>query len=720
MTIKKKELIKNYMRKLLNYFIIVFLSSLVTLFFMRVATPFFSSEQPDVVGEMVCSVLDKTGLWEGYCSWLLQLSLPVFLVCILIFLLFFVEGKRTCEFKNSRTLDFIFRNRFPIAVLTFIILVTFEINGTSLYMWTYSQQLHGGEVGFPLFGYPRYVRSDEYGVWSIYAISQGYINWNSTNTLLEGGVGVSTLWESIGGIPAWNVATLLKPFYWGFLLLGTSRGFSWLWEGRWIALFLVSFEFAMVYTKKDKALSLAAAMMMTLSPAIQWFYSQSISEVLIFGQGILLAVYYLTIDKNAQKKWWISVLLAWCIGCYVMIGYPGWLVSVSWVLTAIIIAIIIKNGISSEQLLPTSVALVGIIVYLAAIILSDIDTLKDVSNSVYPGDSNVFCGGGLLSGDITYASLYSGLYSLFIPFKEAPMFNQSEFAGFITFAPAGIILCIIGVIRDKKIDPLSAVLILVETFYFAFAAFGFPIWLAKVFLLTRSSKLQLAVGFCDAILLFRGLANQKENNKLIAASLTILCTVLIIGINLVNFTVEKDILVIMTLIGLIIFYLIFTHKKRLLTYSMLCFFICAGAFVNPLQKGIDCIIKNDVVQMLISINDDEDSIYAVEGGILDGNIPLIAGKKCFNSTQVYPNVERWKELDIDGTYENVYNRYFNNVLEITNDETSFELISFHHVKISLNEDDAKKLGIKYLLTKNTKDEYPLINEADGWKLYEVI
>lgn len=65
------------------------------------------------------------------------------------------------------------------------------------------------------------------------------------------GANISTLWISVGGIPALNPAVLLKPLYWGFLLLGTERGFSVLWVLRFLLLFLVSFEFAMRYTERE-------------------------------------------------------------------------------------------------------------------------------------------------------------------------------------------------------------------------------------------------------------------------------------------------------------------------------------------------------------------------------------------------------------------------------------------------------------------------------------
>lgn len=49
-------------------------------------------------------------------------------------------------------------------------------------------------------------------------------------------------------------AILFRPFYWGYLFLSIGKGMAF-WCGRYIALFLVSFEFGMLLTEKKKGLS---------------------------------------------------------------------------------------------------------------------------------------------------------------------------------------------------------------------------------------------------------------------------------------------------------------------------------------------------------------------------------------------------------------------------------------------------------------------------------
>ena len=74
------------------------------------------------------------------------------------------------------------------------------------------------------------------------------------------------------GLPSWNICTIFRPFVWGYLLFGPARGLSFFWVVRLLALFLVSFEFAMVYTKGNKWLSLAAGMLIAFAPTVQWWF----------------------------------------------------------------------------------------------------------------------------------------------------------------------------------------------------------------------------------------------------------------------------------------------------------------------------------------------------------------------------------------------------------------------------------------------------------------
>ena len=104
----------------------------------------------------------------------------------------------------------------------------------------------------------------------------------------------------------------------------------------------------------------------------------------------------------------------------------------------------------------------------------------------------------------------------------------------------------------------------------------------------------------------------------------------------------------------------------------------------------------------------------------------MVGAPTINCTNVYPNLERWKLVDEDGKYEEVYNRYAHSAIKLQNEETSFELPAPDAFSIYLNVDDLKVLDVKYILTTNDLENYnsdkisfELINKENMLKIYKI-
>jgi len=114
----------------------------------------------------------------------------------------------------------------------------------------------------------------------------------------------------------------------------------------------------------------------------------------------------------------------------------------------------------------------------------------------------------------------------------------------------------------------------------------------------------------------------------------------------------------------------------------------------------------------------------VEGYWPITNVPLLAGKTCFNSTQVYPNTERWEPVDPDGQFEDVYNRFCHVSLDLVETETSFELPYEDYMHVDLSVDDLKTYGIQYLVTTKAYTTlrdctFSLMGTADEWNVYRI-
>ncbi|MBE6764879.1 MAG: hypothetical protein E7546_03235 [Ruminococcaceae bacterium] len=701
---------------------VIFVFSAMISFCVMLTMSFYKENRtvPGVYFERLALYLK---LDEGLTGLLSCVTWTSLLTAFAVFVVVCIVGKMFIS-ESINFFEILYKGRYIAAFALFFLYVAFELNGTSLYRW--SVYFGGAEEYRPLFGTARAVRGDEWAAWSAFTMSQEYAGWPAVNRLIADG-DISTVWISVGGIPAFNPAVIFKPLYWGFLLLGTDKGISILWVLRFILLFFVSFEFARVYTGNNRKLSFAAAMMITLAPYVQWWFSQSIAEVFIFGQGMLLCLhFYLGSDKRGSRMA-AAAMLAYCLGCYVMIGYPSWLISTLYVLIPAAGVMIAQNRscLGKKDILKFACPLAAVAAILAVIAFTSADTLSAVAGSVYPGE-RLETGGDALSRQ----DYYTGLYSLWLPFGKVDFSNHSELSCFITFAPAGVVMALLTMIREKKKDNLMIAMIAVEIFCAIFLVIGVSEFAAKITLLSNCRRIHTALGLADMILLVRGLSLKKEMPPAVAAVGAIWCTAVNMIFMLKWFEIAKIITAAVIVIYVTIFYLMFRIgsknrlNERLLVFALACLMICAGGFVNPIQKGTQCVTQTDIVRYLSSAEDEPDALYAVEGFYPQTNIPLIAGKKCFTSTQVYPDVDRWKELDPNGEYEDVYNRFCHITFNITTEDTKFTLRHGDAITLDLSVEDMELVGIDYVMTHKVYDSYDgcrfeQVAEVDGWRIYKI-
>ena len=121
-------------------------------------------------------------------------------------------------------IDTIIKFRFLIAILIFILLVTFKINGSSIGAWDmYASELIDPTESSVLIGVNRPIRSDEWMVQTTYymaqAMSDEFYPLYNTN-ITDDGLNMILAYNS----PVANLSILGKPFNWGFLLLGKEYG----------------------------------------------------------------------------------------------------------------------------------------------------------------------------------------------------------------------------------------------------------------------------------------------------------------------------------------------------------------------------------------------------------------------------------------------------------------------------------------------------------------
>ncbi len=597
------------------------------------------------------------------------------------------------------------RRQWPVWLLLCAVWTGLNLNNTSISQWL--QWLPGEKRGL-VWGMPRGIRSDEWAVWTPFLVSQAKNGYPAVSTYFTGRQ-VPAGWISVGGLPALSPLLAFKPFYWGFLLLGAERGYSLLSFLRFFFLLWISYRTALRYTRGNHLLSAAAAAMLTLSPYVQWWYSQSICEVLIFSQAAVLLTDRYTGTKNRGLRWLYASAGAWCLGCYAMIAYPAWIISVGYLLVAVLVWQLCSRR---EALQLTDLwRLLPLMLVLAVLLLcarSDGDTLRRVMESEYPGQR-------LYTGGEVPQSLLTGLASLLFPL-DGTVSNPSEMSNILTLAPAGLVLAIWHLARKRSRDGLAAVLVLLEAALWAFQLFGCPAWLARITLLGQCTRNTLVIGLCDLLLLFRSLsANIQESPKRALCAAVLCCipwAVLLLAGNPLGWKT-----VLLVLLYLLLYLMVFSGWAReLLCAVLIGLSVLGGAFVNPIQQGLALTETLAPVKAIGAAEAAEGTLFAVEGDWPVTNAAAFSGRPVLNTTQPYPDPERWEAVDPTGSYRKVYNRFCHISLRVA-DTTSFELLHEDHIRAWLTLKDLRSLGVTHLVSQWQYPQYQLVSAAGDWYVW---
>ena len=669
-------------------------------------------------------ILEKTSvavlsLWAAaYCFYVTRAQGTVFAAltgvlffCVLYWLSsHYLDGRLLIRLKHRKIL----RVGIVVFALAWTIL---GLNSSSISLW---KLFLLGEQPTALWGSGRAIRSDEWAIWTPMVFSQDALGYPALNTSINA-ANVDPTLIAIGGLPARNLAAVFKPFYWGFLIFGVETGYSMMSLFRFSGLLIVSYLCALQYTKGSRPLSVAAACLITLSPYVQWWYSQSICEVLLFPQMIVLCWITALKEKIPWQQILWGIAAAWSFGCFIMIVYPAWQIPAAYLLLAVLVLIVIRHrkeiniGFTVRILAPLSLTLI----LLFFIFRGSWDTLMSVKNSVYPGQR-------LYTGGNRPQNLFTGLFSLIFPFRfEIEGTNACELSDFLSFAPAGIILAVTRRITTKEKDPLAAILIGFIAVFSLLSFVRLPAWLTQATLLSQCTRPAFIIGLCDLLLLIRTLAHGDSARFSLRTGLllALACAALSTGVMYLTIHPPKVYLLLLIPAAVWAFWLIFSGISRKLTAVTFCLLaVIGGLFVNPVQKGFSDIRKLPTVSLVQSAGlDPETAVIAVEADWPVPNSLLLAGYKVLDSTQPYADPDRWAAIDPDRKWMNVYNRLCNYSLTVS-DETDLQLPKKGEVnvqKLLLTIEDLKKLEVNTLLTQEEYPELQLIADDDIWKLYDL-
>ena len=612
--------------------------------------------------------------------------------------------------------ELIYKYRFVLSFLLLIMLVSFKISGSSMGCWKLF--LGDGESGIRL-GEPRVWRSDEWGTLTPLCFRQQYNTLGSYNRYSQTLGSILTDNMLVYGQPSWDILTLFRPFYWGYLFFGSERGLSWFWCSRLIVLFLSWFELGMLITDGQKKISVMLSVCVSFAPFLQWWFAiNGLVEMLIYGACFVLGSNYLVSRAFNPRKIAVAVGMAVCAVGYVLTFYPTWMVPVAWGFVPLFLWVVIwkfdRKVLRRVDVVPWLLIFVITAAGLTVLAVTSWDVIKAELNSVYPGNAPSSSGGTGLWWMMKYPISLVSRFSM----NELIVENSS----IICFAPAGFILALWVIIKEKKKDPLLIILLGMNLFLAWYYCVGIPKWLAKMLLLSfvNSNRGPQVLGFLRLTLFVRAVAlKEKAPKRWLAALAAVISSAVPMrlalgftkyepgGLRYEYFDTAEKILVVWAILA-VVFYLLYRARKSKYTMAVLgvCTVVLASSiWINPVAKGVPEITKSETMQQIRDlVKEDPQAIWlVVDMAYPATNIPAMAGADCLNTTQTYPQKTRWETLDQEGEYEDIYNRYCH-IRASLGSKTMLELVSTDYIEVTLSPEELKKLNIRYIVSTNDFDE----------------
>lgn len=659
---------------------------------------------------LLSSSLGLSMQWKFFFMRVLLLVIPYMFI-----MLFAIWGK-------EKFCKIIYEKRFGIALGLFGLMVLCKINYSSMAMYdAYVQPGTSSIWGYPLFGTARAIRSDEWIVTLPRLMSTDYAGYGLKNSIVRA---TTTDNLSASGL-YFSFSSLAHPVDWGYYIFrDSSYGLAWSWNFKLIFGFLTIFELIMLLTQDNKKVSVFGAVLIWLSTFSVWW--SMVTSLFTGSAAVVLFAYFLR-EKNIPKRLLYGVGTAIFVSNFVVDFYPAWQVPEAYIFLAIVIWILITNW---EQVkaykLKDYLLVVAMLVLAAGIALKYIYDYQSymvaIMNTEYPG-------GRMISGGYSLNEMYTYLVASLASFTLVD--NPCEMGTIFAVFPLGIIVCVIVLWKERGKDLLLWLLLIPTVLLTLYCCIPLPEIVAKATLLSYStpSRAQDMLAVLMALFLLIGLSKTDKMNLPIGWSLLIVgaCVCPAIQYAYQYWNLGKKFYV--ALIGGVIAISLLTcmiSRKNMFTniaYLILTLGLAIVALrINPVMSGTDAIKSRPVAQEVEKIVlDDQDGKWIALDSMGSPNFLIACGAPTYNSTNYIPNMDLWKILDSDGEYNECYNRYAHVMVNLTDGDTSVELISADLIYLHLSYDDLSKIDVSYIYSQAPIERYSddLIYDEYGVYIYKV-
>jgi hypothetical protein len=291
-----------------------------------------------------------------------------------------------------------------------------------------------------------------------------------------------------------------------------------------------------------------------------------------------------------------------------------------------------------------------------------------------------------------------------------------------------------GMIRTKRIDPLTAGLMALQGVFLLFCFFPWPSWLVKITLLyaVPVGRMIIPLSFINLIILVRVISLYPVPwGKKASFPAALACTALALR---AVFAYCPDAYSLRNGIMLAAAagagFLVFLRYRRYMGPYAMGLFLVIGGMVNPVARGVSSVYDTALAgEITDTVQEDSSGRWIVsDESILLNNYPAVFGAPVVNTFMVHPAWTVWNSLSLTEDQHTVLDRCAHIIIQsITEESTHMELQHGDVVSMTLSRDDVMKLGIRHILTKDENLEaldtdgvrFVPRSRAGAWMIYDV-
>ena len=633
--------------------------------------------------------------------------------------------------KIDEIINFIIKTRYLIALVSFLFCLCFKLHGSSIGIFS-EVFTDGNAIETAIIGEPRWTRSDEYNVQLPYYFSQYYNDYDLTSYQMS--ISGQDMIISYNA-PVNDISMLAKPFTIGYILFGNEIGLSWYWCSKLILCILVMYEMSYIVTKGNRKMSLLGSLLIVFSPAMQWWFSPHIYDVFFWSMTLFVLGYYFFTAKNWWSKWGITILSALSLVGFMFALFPSLQISLGLIALFILICVLVRDKDSITFQRKDFLRIITVVMItggmLTRYLLTSYHQIDLLYNTVYPGNRLVLGGGYKLS------EFFSDYVNFISPFKNVNFENNPERSRFYHLGILFLLYFPYIAYRYKKDKDkeynfgIGMFLVIAMTIEILFMTIGFPNWLAKITLFSYINRMNIVYSFTALLFTLWNFSilhkNQSLRNLKIAVPIIVIFGILnYYSICDYNFDYIRTITTIswapqVFYIGAILLFMLiglfaFMNQYKLATYVLVGITVVSTFSINPIVSGISDVTNHDVYKIVQEVIETDDSYWLALGGVVEQNYLIASGAKCLNAVNFYPDYDKWDRIDEDRENSDFYNRYIHIQLELTDNNSSYELIKPDHLLVNININNIKAWNVKYILTSVDISDYLEAENTD----YEVI